>query len=92
MLSDILCQAVEDIEYYQNEMPDIYDAYRDRLGVIKSAMHSVRIELDSPLAPENDRRLLAVCNVLKRVADTVPDEPLRAEVQSLIRQMRSDPA
>ena len=50
-------QAVEDIEYYQNEMPDIYDAYRDRLGVIKSAMHSVRIELDSPLAPENDRRL-----------------------------------
>ena len=36
MLSDVLFEAMQDIEFYQEAYPDLYDHYREELEVIKT--------------------------------------------------------
>ena len=88
MLSDVLFEAVEQIEHSQHECPDIYDGYKDRLGVIKSLMDSIRIELDSPLGLDEDRTPIMLATLRKRVADTITEEPLRSELLYVLGRFR----
>ena len=49
MLSDVLFEARQDIEFYQEAYPDLYDQYREELEVIKNLMDMLRMKIDSPL-------------------------------------------
>jgi len=49
MLSDVLFEAMQDIEFYQEAYPDLYDQYREELEVIKNLMDMLRMKIDRPL-------------------------------------------
>jgi hypothetical protein len=44
MVSDVLCDALMEIERYQKEMPDIYDGY-SLLTKVKAVMRAVMVDL-----------------------------------------------
>lgn len=48
MISDILSEAVDDIEIYQEDMPDSYDDLEAEIDVVKSVMDGLRMVLDVP--------------------------------------------
>ena len=48
MLSDTLSEAIEEIERYQREMPDVYDYIKEEINQVKEAMRKLQIELDTP--------------------------------------------
>ncbi len=48
MISDILSDAVVEIERYEREMPDVYAPIKDTLGALKAHMTYIRVLLDTP--------------------------------------------
>ena len=48
MISDILSDAIYEINQYQKEMPDIYDSHKNRIETVKSVMKKLRIFFDTP--------------------------------------------
>jgi hypothetical protein len=66
MLPDILFEAVQDIEFYQETHPELYDQYRQEIDVLKNLMTSLQKKLETtsgglpvplPLTPDNNRPL-----------------------------------
>jgi molecular chaperone GrpE (heat shock protein) len=47
MISDVLCDALEEIERYEKQFPDVYGDKREELARVKAAMDNLRKELDS---------------------------------------------
>jgi hypothetical protein len=47
MFSDVLSDAVSDMEEYQREMPDAYAALISEISVVKIVMDSLRMILDA---------------------------------------------
>jgi len=55
MLSDVLFDAIEEIEHYQAEFADIYDELKPDIERVKSEMRSLQHKLDaSPNTPPGD--------------------------------------
>lgn len=48
MISDVLFEAVEQIEEYQKAMPQCYDSIKDRIDKVKGEMKELQIFLDTP--------------------------------------------
>jgi hypothetical protein len=48
MISDVLCQAVEDIAEWRRDWPDAYDDFSDELDEVVEKMEAVRKMLDKP--------------------------------------------
>jgi len=48
MLSDMLFDAIQDMVFYQEEYPQLYDAYREEIETLKSLMKQLQIQLDCP--------------------------------------------
>ena len=47
MISDVLSDAVDEIAWYLNEMPQVYANRRDRLLVLIQELDAMRRELDA---------------------------------------------
>lgn len=54
MISDVLCEALDQIEEYQASFPDIYQGIRAEIEEVKLALARLLIHLDSPpeMTPE----------------------------------------
>jgi hypothetical protein len=55
MISDVLAEAIEEIERYQQDMPDLYcgpGTFGQEIDQVKAAMRRLLVKLDSPLYPE----------------------------------------
>lgn len=46
MMSDVLFDAICDIEEYEKEFPDIYGQMKDQIAQVKQAMRELQRELD----------------------------------------------
>lgn len=46
MISDMLSEAVEEIERYQKDMPDCYEGLRFEIDTVKEVMDCLRLYLD----------------------------------------------
>ena len=51
MLSDVLFDAVEQIEEWQRLAPEWYDGLKNEIDAVKSAMNALRERLDDPRSP-----------------------------------------
>ncbi len=51
MLSDVLFEAVEEIERCQADFAEAYAPYKDEIEEVKKAMRELQAKLDSPLRP-----------------------------------------
>ena len=47
MISDVLFEAVSEIERYQREMPDIYRPLQSEIDDVKQVIERLRTKLDS---------------------------------------------
>lgn len=54
MISDVLFEALVEIERYQREMPGVYENSRAEIDAVKVAMRALQWKLDLP--PDNLRR------------------------------------
>jgi hypothetical protein len=57
MISDVLFEALQQIERYQKESPDMYDEMKDEIEQVKHVMRRLLHKLDDPRppsAPPND--------------------------------------
>jgi hypothetical protein len=66
MLPDILFEAIQDIEYYQETHPELYEQYRKEIDTLKDLMRHLQKQLETtsgglpvplPLVPHNNRPL-----------------------------------
>ena len=48
MISDTLCETLDEIERYQRDMPQCYDDIRDRIEAVKAEMRGLQMYLDAP--------------------------------------------
>ena len=48
MISDVLSNAISEIEGYQKDLPKVYDDLRPEIERVKSAMTTLREALDDP--------------------------------------------
>jgi hypothetical protein len=48
MISDVLFDAVEEIENYQRDLPEAYENWRSLIAECKDAMRSLQKKLDDP--------------------------------------------
>jgi len=48
MISDTLCEAIQEIEEYQKRLPEFYDGIKEDIEVVKDVMDSLRERLDEP--------------------------------------------
>lgn len=48
MISDVLFEAIEEIERYQSNFPDHYNEIRDEIDKVKGAMCRLQLSLDAP--------------------------------------------
>ena len=48
MISDVLFEAIEEIERYQNDFSQCYDELRAEIDAVKEIMRALRIKLDTP--------------------------------------------
>ena len=48
MFSDMLFEAMQDIAFYQEAHPNLYDQYREEWDVIKNLMDMLRMKIDRP--------------------------------------------
>jgi hypothetical protein len=55
MISDILFEAIEEIERYQNDFSECYDDLREEIDAVKDAMKALKIKLDTPPLPHSSR-------------------------------------
>jgi hypothetical protein len=47
MLADVLFEAIQDIEFYQEEYPQLYEPYRAEIDYVKKLMQALQIKLDT---------------------------------------------
>jgi len=57
MISDVLFKAIEEIERYQNDLPQCYDEIREEINAVKETMRALQIKLDTPGWPNSSRAL-----------------------------------
>ena len=55
MISDVLFEAIEEIERYQRELPQAYSRMREDIELVKKVLASLQARLDTP--PVLDGRL-----------------------------------
>jgi len=67
MLSDLLSETVDDIRYYQREMPECYDDLREWIDSVVREMEALRGYLDMP--PPVADHIRAVRNFLSSPED-----------------------
>jgi hypothetical protein len=48
MLPDILFEAVQELEFYQAEYPQLYEQYREEIDQIKNLMELLRVKIERP--------------------------------------------
>ncbi len=48
MISDVLFEAIREIEMYQREFSEAYDAMRDELDVLKRVLDAFGSDVDTP--------------------------------------------
>jgi len=48
MLGDILFEAMQDIEFYQAEYPELYDQYREEIERLKDQMRRLQTTIETP--------------------------------------------
>ena len=49
MVSDVLFEAIEELNNYQEEQPEMYNEFKNEIDDIKEKMNSLLIKLDTPL-------------------------------------------
>ena len=49
MLGDVLFEALQDIEFYQEEYPQLYERYREEIEQLKEQMRRLQATLEPPL-------------------------------------------
>ena len=56
MISDVLSDAIHDIEDYQRDIPDAYGEFTDEIAVVKTVMDGLRMVFDAApgLGDEHD--------------------------------------
>ncbi len=47
-ISDVLCEALEQIESYQKECSFMYDEYKQEIAILKETMWQLQKKLDFP--------------------------------------------
>ncbi len=67
MISDVLFDAVREIEEYQRSLPGCYDFLRDEIGKVTVVMDSLRAYLDMPPSEGGCARYEAARNRLRDV-------------------------
>jgi hypothetical protein len=50
MISDVLCEAVTEIERYQRDFPNAYSGLKAEIDKVKAVMNALRAYLDCPPA------------------------------------------
>ena len=58
MISDVLFEAIREIEMYQREFSEAYDAMRDELDVLKRVLDAFGSDVDTPLPFDSVTRSL----------------------------------
>jgi hypothetical protein len=48
MLGDILFEAVQDIEFHQEEYPQLYEQYREEIERLKDQMRRLLVTIEPP--------------------------------------------
>lgn len=48
MISDVLYEAIREIEEYEEKMPEAYGPMKNRIQEVKDAMRKLQRELDTP--------------------------------------------
>ena len=48
MLGDVLFEALQDIEFYQAEYPQLYEQYREEIERLKEQMRRLQVTLETP--------------------------------------------
>lgn len=48
MISDTLFESTEEIRWYLNKMPEVYEPMKPRIERLLTEMDSLRAELDTP--------------------------------------------
>lgn len=48
MISDVLFDAIVEIEWYQRAFPDVYQEFQEDLTLLKDAMRTLQVKLDTP--------------------------------------------
>ena len=48
MLGDLLFEAMQDIEFYQEEYPQLYEQYREEIERLKDHMRGLQATLETP--------------------------------------------
>jgi len=55
MMSDVLFDAIRDIEEYEKKFPDVYGQMKNQIARVKEAMRELQRELDRMPADEESR-------------------------------------
>jgi hypothetical protein len=48
MLGDLLFEAIQDIEFYQEEYPQLYEQYREEIERLKDQMRHLQTTIETP--------------------------------------------
>lgn len=56
MISDVLSEAVEQIEIYEKDFPNCYGSpeMKTRIAAVKKAMNDLRMDLDNPFIEDHE--------------------------------------
>lgn len=57
MISDVLSEAVTEIDQYLTDLPDVYGSWQERILAVRSLMDELGAALNAPPAPSEARRL-----------------------------------
>ncbi len=80
MISDELCEAIEEIERYQRSFPKSYDGLRVEIGKVTAVMNALKTWLDCPPSKGRYPRFEAALGRLRA-------EIARLDVEPLLRAM-----
>ena len=91
MISDIISDAIGEIEDYQREMPDAYASIAEEIGVVKAVMTGLRMYLDAaPSESDELNKLMEEIRLAIRAIDVtglvVAREKLLAWVETEFKQ------
>ena len=48
MLDDLLFETMQDIEFYQEEYPQLYEQYREEIERLKDQMRRLQVTIETP--------------------------------------------
>lgn len=67
MISDILSDAIGDIENYQRDMPDAYAEFTAEIDVVKTVLDGFRMVFDADIGPplENERQIAELRSAIR---------------------------